>query len=64
MMRYQPFVSMGVMNADNPQLVRAALGAGIIHLDTTHLSLIIHESADFPGVHFLKIVPGVFLPGE
>lgn len=29
-----PVVSMGVMNADNPELVRAALDAGIIHLDT------------------------------
>jgi predicted aldo/keto reductase-like oxidoreductase len=29
-----PVVSMGVMNADNPQLVRAALEAGIVHLDT------------------------------
>ena len=29
-----PVVSMGVMNADNPELVRAALDAGILHLDT------------------------------
>ncbi len=29
-----PVVSMGVMNADNPDLVRAALDAGIVHLDT------------------------------
>ena len=29
-----PIVSMGVMNADNPNLVAAALDAGIIHLDT------------------------------
>jgi uncharacterized protein len=29
-----PIVSMGVMNADNPNLVRAALDAGITHLDT------------------------------
>ncbi len=29
-------VSMGVMNADNPALVRAALDAGIVHLDTAH----------------------------
>lgn len=29
-------VSMGVMNADNPDLVRAALDAGIILLDTAH----------------------------
>lgn len=29
-----PIISMGVMNADNPDLVRAALDAGIIHLDT------------------------------
>ncbi len=27
---------MGVMNADNPNLVRAALDAGIVHLDTAH----------------------------
>lgn len=31
-----PIVSMGVMNADNPNLVAAALDAGIIHLDTAH----------------------------
>ena len=29
-----PIVSMGVMNANNPHLVRAALDAGIVHLDT------------------------------
>lgn len=29
-----PVVSMGVMNADNPNLVAAALDAGIAHLDT------------------------------
>jgi predicted aldo/keto reductase-like oxidoreductase len=29
-----PVVSMGVMNADNPNLVAAALDAGIMHLDT------------------------------
>jgi len=32
-----PVVSMGVMNADNPNLVRAALDAGIVHLDTAHV---------------------------
>lgn len=31
-----PIVSMGVMNADNPNLVRSALDAGIVHLDTAH----------------------------
>jgi len=31
-----PVVSMGVMRADNPALVRAALGAGMKHLDTAH----------------------------
>jgi len=31
-----PVISMGVMNADNPNLVAAALDAGIIHLDTAH----------------------------
>jgi predicted aldo/keto reductase-like oxidoreductase len=31
-----PIVSMGVMNADNPNLVKAALDAGIAHLDTAH----------------------------
>ncbi len=31
-----PIVSMGVMNADNPKLVKAALDAGIVHLDTAH----------------------------
>lgn len=29
-----PIVSMGVMNSDNPNLIRAALDAGITHLDT------------------------------
>lgn len=29
-----PVISMGVMNSDNPSLVRAALDAGIVHLDT------------------------------
>ncbi len=29
-----PIVSMGVMNADNPNLVKAALESGIVHLDT------------------------------
>jgi predicted aldo/keto reductase-like oxidoreductase len=31
-----PVVSMGVMNADNPNLVEAALESGIVHLDTAH----------------------------
>jgi predicted aldo/keto reductase-like oxidoreductase len=31
-----PLVSMGVMNADNPNLVAAALDSGIVHLDTAH----------------------------
>lgn len=31
-----PIVSMGVMRADNPNLVRAALDKGIKHLDTAH----------------------------
>ena len=31
-----PIVSMGVMNADNPNLVQAALNAGILLLDTAH----------------------------
>ena len=31
-----PIVSMGVMNAENPNLVAAALDAGIVHLDTAH----------------------------
>jgi predicted aldo/keto reductase-like oxidoreductase len=31
-----PVVSMGVMRSDNPSLVRAALEAGIVHLDTAH----------------------------
>lgn len=32
-----PVISMGVMNADNPKLVEAALDAGILHLDTAHV---------------------------
>jgi len=31
-----PVVSMGVMRADNPALPRAALEAGMVHLDTAH----------------------------
>jgi len=31
-----PIVSMGVMRADNPNLVKAALKTGILHLDTAH----------------------------
>jgi hypothetical protein len=31
-----PIVSMGVMNSDNENLIRAALDAGLIHLDTAH----------------------------
>ncbi|HTY35661.1 MAG TPA: aldo/keto reductase [Bacteroidota bacterium] len=31
-----PIVSMGVMRADNPALVKAALKGGVVHLDTAH----------------------------
>jgi predicted aldo/keto reductase-like oxidoreductase len=31
-----PVVSIGVMNTDNPNIIRAALDAGIVHLDTAH----------------------------
>jgi predicted aldo/keto reductase-like oxidoreductase len=31
-----PVVSMGVMRADNPALVKAALEKGVLHLDTAH----------------------------
>ncbi|MCC5931840.1 MAG: aldo/keto reductase [Cyclobacteriaceae bacterium] len=31
-----PIVSMGVMRADNPNLVKAALNNGMLHLDTAH----------------------------
>lgn len=31
-----PIVSMGVMRADNPNLIRAAIKAGIKHFDTAH----------------------------
>jgi predicted aldo/keto reductase-like oxidoreductase len=31
-----PVVSMGVMRSDSPGLVRAALAAGLVHLDTAH----------------------------
>ncbi len=31
-----PVVNMGVMNSDNPNLIRAALDAGILLLDTAH----------------------------
>ena len=32
-----PIVSMGVMNSDNENLIRAALDSGIVHLDTAHV---------------------------
>lgn len=32
-----PVVSMGVMNSDNPNLVKAALASGIVHVDTAHV---------------------------
>ena len=32
-----PVISMGVMNADNPSLVKAALDSGITHLDTAYV---------------------------
>src|SRR5512137_709089 len=32
-----PVITMGVMNSDNPNLVRAALDAGLKHLDTAHV---------------------------
>ncbi len=32
-----PILSMGVMRADNPNLVRAVLDKGIVHLDTAHV---------------------------
>ncbi len=31
-----PIVSMGVMNSDNENLIRAALDNGLVHLDTAH----------------------------
>ena len=31
-----PMITMGVMNSDNPNLIRAALDAGMVHLDTAH----------------------------
>ena len=31
-----PIVSMGVMNSDNENLIRAALDSGLVHLDTAH----------------------------
>lgn len=32
-----PIVSMGVMRSDNPNLVKAALEAGVLHIDTAHV---------------------------
>ncbi|MGK7395690.1 MAG: aldo/keto reductase [Candidatus Cyclobacteriaceae bacterium M3_2C_046] len=32
-----PIVSMGVMRSDNPNLVKAALKSGVVHLDTAHV---------------------------
>lgn len=32
-----PVINMGVMNSDNPNLLRAALDSGIVHLDTAHM---------------------------
>ena len=34
-----PLVSFGVMNSDNPDLIRKALDIGIKHLDTAHVYL-------------------------
>ena len=31
-----PIISMGVMNADNPNLVKTSLDSGIVHFDTAH----------------------------
>ena len=31
-----PVITMGVQNSNNPNLVRAALDAGMVHLDTAH----------------------------
>ena len=31
-----PVVSMGVMRADNPNLIRAAYDRGVVHFDTAH----------------------------
>ncbi len=31
-----PVITMGVMNSDNPNLIRAALDAGLVHLDTAN----------------------------
>jgi predicted aldo/keto reductase-like oxidoreductase len=31
-----PVITMGVMNSDNPSLIKAALDAGLKHLDTAH----------------------------
>ncbi|MCX8118997.1 MAG: aldo/keto reductase [Desulfobacterota bacterium] len=31
-----PVINMGVMNSDNPQLIRAALDSGMVMLDTAH----------------------------
>ncbi len=31
-----PVITMGVMNSDNPNLIRAALDGGMVHLDTAH----------------------------
>ncbi|NWF56975.1 MAG: aldo/keto reductase, partial [Syntrophaceae bacterium] len=31
-----PVITMGVMNSDNPNLIRAALDSGMLHLDTAH----------------------------
>ena len=31
-----PIINMGVMNSDNPNLIRAALDSGIVFLDTAH----------------------------
>jgi hypothetical protein len=31
-----PVINMGVMNSDNPNLIRAALDSGLVLLDTAH----------------------------
>ena len=32
-----PVITMGVMNSDNPNLIRAALDSGMVHLDTANV---------------------------
>lgn len=56
-----PVVSMGVMNADNPNLVRAALDGGMFLLDTAHVVKGFDVQERIRGIIRLRNVPREFI---